>query len=321
MADSSVATGLLIGTADGLFAADLDGAVDRVLDGRIDAVARYDGRWFAVAGGNRLVRGLDHARRDHAWEQVAEGPRMTAVTVAPESDLGVVFVGTADAQVLRLEDGALVTLDAFDSVAGRDEWHAVGSSVPYVRSLTATADGRTVLANVHVGGIPRTTDGGRSWSPTIEPDADVHEVRAHPTRPEVVVAAAAVGLATSRDGGSTWTVTTAGMHASYARAVVVADDTVIVSASEGPFAQRGALYRRAVDSDGVVERCTDGLPEWFPGNVDTGCIDAGGSTVAVGDGGGSVHLSHDAGREWSRLAIELPPIRAIAVVSGARESG
>jgi len=63
-----------------------------------------------------------------------------------------------------------------------------------------------LLANVHVGGIPRSVDGGVTWQPTIDIDSDVHEVRAHPKRRGTVVAAAAVGLCTSSDGGATWTV-------------------------------------------------------------------------------------------------------------------
>ena len=63
------------------------------------------------------------------------------------------------------------------------------------------ADGSVLLANVHVGGIPRSTDGGVTWQPTIDVDSDVHEVRAHPHRSGVVMAAAAIGLCASRDGG------------------------------------------------------------------------------------------------------------------------
>ena len=98
--------------------------------------------------------------------------------------------------MLRLDGAALVPLPGFDAVPGRDAWHPVGSPLE-VRSLTATADGAALLANVHVGGIVRSDDGGRSWQPTIDVDADVHEVRAHPSNGEVVMAAAAVGLCVS----------------------------------------------------------------------------------------------------------------------------
>src|SRR5207302_541216 len=85
-------------------------------------------------------------------------------------------------------------------------WHQVGPPLS-VRTMTATADGAAVLVNVHVGGIPRSVDGGVTWHPTIAVDDDVHQVLAHPTRPEIAVAAASVGLCRSTDGGATWTAT------------------------------------------------------------------------------------------------------------------
>jgi hypothetical protein len=93
-----------------------------------------------------------------------------------------------------------------------------------IRSIAATADGAVLLANVHVGGVPRSTDGGATWQPTIAIDSDVHEVRAHPHRPGVVMAAAAIGLCTSRDGGVTWNVEQEGLHAAYCSAVAFAGD-------------------------------------------------------------------------------------------------
>ena len=86
----------------------------------------------------------------------------------------VIYVGTDDARVLRVDaDGAHEPLRGFEEVAGRDTWYA-GSAVingqrvgpPLgIRSITATPDGAVLLANVHVGGVPRSTDGGQRGSP------------------------------------------------------------------------------------------------------------------------------------------------------------
>jgi Neuraminidase (sialidase) len=92
--------------------------------------------------------------------------------------------------------------------------------------MTATSDGTVLLVNVHVGGIPRSTDGGTTWHPTIDIDHDVHDVCAHPTRPGLVAAAAARGLGVSRDGGATWTVEVEGLHASYFQLSSCADTRV-----------------------------------------------------------------------------------------------
>jgi hypothetical protein len=161
-----------------------------------------------------------------------------------------------------------------------------------------------------VGGVARSRDGGRSWAPTVDIEADVHQVLAHPTRPDVVLAAAYEGLGVSRDGGSSWQFLTEGMHAHYARAVAVAGDVVLVSASTGPGGRRSALYRTPLDGGGRFERCQDGLP-WFADNIDTGCLQAAEGLVVFGTGDGRVFLSADRGRSWKLAAKGLPAVRAV----------
>jgi hypothetical protein len=234
----------------------------------------------------------------------------------------VIYVGTDDARVLRVgADGALEQLRGFDAVAGRETWYA-GSAVingqrvgpPLgIRSITATPDGAVLLANVHVGGVPRSTDGGATWQPTINVDSDVHEVRAHPNRPGVVMAAAAIGLCTSRDGGMTWDVEQEGMHASYCSAVAFLGDDVLVSASVDPFAAQGAIYRRRVDGHDSLVAIGGGLPTWIDGIADTGCIATGGSAVALADRKGNLYVSADTGRSWSRRADGLPPPSSVLI--------
>ena len=188
--------------------------------------------------------------RDGEWTPLAKSEAtLTAVVAAGDA----VFAGTDDARVLRLApSGALEPLAGFDTVAGRDEWHQVGSPLQ-VRTMTATCDGAAVLANVHVGGIPRSVDGGATWQPTLAVDDDVHQVLAHPTRPEIVVAAASVGLCRSHDGGATWTSSTEGMDLTYARGVAFVGDDVVVTVSEGPWASHAAVYRAPVDG-GAAQR-------------------------------------------------------------------
>jgi photosystem II stability/assembly factor-like uncharacterized protein len=218
--------------------------------------------------------------------------------------------------------GELAQLPGFDVIAGRASWYA-GSAVidgkvvgpPLgIRSITATADSSVLLANVHVGGIARSTDGGRTWHPTIDIDSDVHEVRAHPEHPGVVAAAAAIGLCSSRDGGATWDVEQDGLHASYCSAVAFAGDDVLVAASEEHFAAKGAIYRRPVNGPGPLVAVGGGLPQWIEGIADTNCIDALGSTVALADRGGHVHVSSSAGRTWSLETEGLPPASSVLVM-------
>ena len=287
----------LAGRSVRALASDHDGVPLAIVDGRSVCRRNYDGTWRTIAT----------SRVDLAC---------IAATGA------AIYLGTDDARLLELTpDGRVAPLEGFDDAPGRASWyagtalvngHLVGPPLG-VRSLAVTSNGKVLLANVHVGGIPRSTDGGKTWEATIEIDSDVHEVRAHPFRPNVAIAAAAVGLCISRDGGVTWTAETEGLHAAYCSAVAFAENDILVAASADHFASRGALYRRPVDGRHRLER-VDGLPEWLDGIVDTRCIAARGSTLAVADKGGNLYESVDAGLSWSKRAGGLPPLSSVLVV-------
>jgi hypothetical protein len=245
---------------------------------------------------------------DGEWTPLAKSEAtLTAVVAAGDA----VFAGTDDARVLRLgSSGALEPLTGFDTVAGRDEWHQVGSPLQ-VRTMTSTCDGAVVLANVHVGGIPRSADGGESWHPTIAVDDDVHQVLAHPTRPEVVVAAASVGLCRSVDAGATWTSTTDGMELTYARGVAFVGDDVVITVSEGPWASHALVYRASVDG-GPVTPVDGGLGE-LHGNVDSRCVASDGKVVALVDGDGAVWRSANGCEGFERIAEGLEGVTGLTV--------
>ena len=218
------------------------------------------------------------------------------------------FVGTARAHLVR--DGGVV--ESFDEVPGRDDWYTPWGGPPDTRSIAEAADG-TLHVNVHVGGIPRSRDGGETWQPTIDVDADVHQVLAHPTNPKLILAAGAIGLCVSRDGGDSYDVLTDGLHSTYARAVAIAGDVVLVTASAGPRGGRAAVYRTTIAMDQPFERCTDGLPDWFDDNIDTGCLSALDDTAVFGTVDGDIYVSEDAGSKWEQAASGLPPVRAVDI--------
>jgi hypothetical protein len=302
---------------DGLFVVGGDAPGQELAHQSVRALAP-DGHGGALA----IVNGHSLRRRapDGVWRTVATAEFDLACCVAVGD---VTYIGTDDARVLGVDaEGALEPLRGFDEVAGRDTWYA-GSAVingqrvgpPLgIRSITATSDGAVLLANVHVGGVPRSTDGGATWQPSIDVDSDVHEVRAHPSRPGVVMAAAAIGLCTSRDGGLAWDVDQEGLHASYCSAIAFAGDDVLVSASLDHFAAQGAIYRRRVDGDGPLVAIAGGLPKWIDGIADTGCIAAHGSAVAIADRNGNLYLSADTGRSWSRQAYGFPTPSSVLIV-------
>jgi hypothetical protein len=290
---------------------------DQELAGQPVGALAPDGRGgaLAIVGGHALCRRTPGGE----WSAIATSELQLACSVAVGNEI---YVGTDDARVLRIRaHGSFEPLGGFDAVAGRDTWYAGSALIDGrlvgpplgIRSMTATADG-VLLANVHVGGIPRSIDGGLTWHPTIDIDSDVHDVRADATRPHIVVAAAAIGLCISRDGGETWAVERDGLHASYCSAVALSGDDVLVAASTDHFATQGAIYRRPIDGDGRLVPVTGGLPRWIHGIADTGCIATHATAIAVADGASNLYVSADGGTTWSRWASGLPATSSVLII-------
>jgi hypothetical protein len=241
------------------------------------------------------------------WHHVAtlEGAEATCIAMTD-----AIHVGSSGARLFRLNGGSLEPVAGFDAVEGRDGWYTPWGGPPDTRSISEW--GQDVYVNVHVGGIPHTSDQGRTWNPTIDVDEDVHQVA---TAEGVVLAAGARGLSVSTDRGATWTLRTDGLEAHYCRAVVVCGQSVLVSASNGPRGGRAAVYRASLES-GPFQRCREGLPEWFHDNIDTYCLDAlnDGSYAAFGTADGRVYTSGDGGVTWEAVVTGLSPVQQLLIV-------
>ncbi len=298
---------VLVGSREGLHTIGDAGRVGMTeLEGRsVTSIVRDGPQLWAILDRSEVW----HAP-DGAWRHVAtlEG---LAVTCLAMTD--AIHVGSSEARLFRLVGSTLEPVAAFDAAEGRDTWYTPWGGPPDTRSLSEW--GPDVYVNVHVGGILHTEDGGATWNPTIDVDADVHQVA---TAEGLVLAATAGGLATSVDRGASWSDRTEGLEARYARAVAVCGDRVLLSTSDGPRGGRAAVYRAPL-ARGSFTRCVDGLPGWFDDNIDTGCLDAlnDGSYAAIGTAEGTVYGSDDDGESWSELIAGLPSVQHLLVVPDA----
>jgi hypothetical protein len=269
----------------------------------VTAVAHDGPQLWAIVGGSEVW----YAPEDD-WRRVAtlEGHEATCLAMTD-----ALHVGSSEARLFRLLCSTLEPVEGFDEAEGRWQWYTPWGGPPATRSISEWGD--DVYVNVHVGGILHTDDHGRTWNPTIDIDADVHQVA---TAQGLVLAACAGGLASSVDRGATWTMRSEGLEAPYSRAAVVCGDTVLVSASDGPRGGRAGVYRGDLRG-GPLERCTNGLPEWFDDNIDTYCLDAlnDGSFAAFGTSGGRLFGSEDAGATWHELAADLGAIQHVLVLN------
>jgi hypothetical protein len=297
---------LLVATEDGLHMLDDRGS---------PAAAQHTGRAVTALSsrGEELWAILDGSEVWHAsdidrWTHLAdiESHHGNCVAITGED----VLVGSSEARLFRVAGQGLEPVTAFDRAEGRSTWYTPWGGPPDTRSISEWDE--AVYVNVHVGGILRTENRGETWTPTIDVDADVHQVA---TAEGLVLAACAGGLATSADRGGTWTFRRDGLEAPYSRAVAVCGDSVLLSASNGPRGGRGAVYRGDL-AGGALERCRTGLAEWFDDNIDTYCLDAlpEGSFAAIGTSDGRVFASEDAGASWAELASGLPPVKRVLVM-------
>lgn len=229
----------------------------------------------------------------------------------------VMLVGTDPAHVYRVTgDGCAQQLEGFDRVRGRETWSTPWGGPAAVRSL---ADGGGCLyADIHVGSIARSGDGGDTWEPVdavIHPD--VHQVATCPAAPERLYANTADAVWVSADRGDSWRHCASGIAARYGRAIAVhpADPQLLLaSMSRGPDGEEARLYR-SDDGGGSWQHLTDGFPPYLERNIDTFCLAFGSGDAAdrawaaVGD---ALLRSDDRGRRWRGVWTAPAAIAAIA---------
>lgn len=221
------------------------------------------------------------------------------------------LVGTEAARIAFAESGALRFLPSFDAVPERKVWDTPYGAPPELRSLALGVDG-TVYANVHVGWIVRSQDGGVSWTTVRNGlDRDVHMVAAHPAKPGIVFAATANGFHISHDNGDSWTPRPGKMPYLYQRAVACFADRDVYLASTAKH-DRGAgakLFRSEDEGRRWVE--VSGLPS-ADRNINTHQVKAieGGRGLAVLSDT-SLYESTDWGTSWRKVRSNLPTVNAI----------
>jgi hypothetical protein len=272
--------------------------------------ARAGVQWALVDGREVWCR-----EGGRVWQSAAQLPEGLTGTCLYADRSGVI-VGTLQAHLGRIGDQGWEPIQSFEAVEGRAGWYTPWGAPADARTISGDANGG-MYVNVHVGGIVRSLDGGDTWEPTIDVDADVHQVLVEP-RSGRILAAAAGGLHESTDAGQTWANSTRGLHARYQRAVAVAGDHVLVSSSTGPSGRQSAIYRRTLaNQDEPFERCTEGLPDWFPNNIDSTCLAASESRAVFGTEQGQMFASEDAGRTWRLEREGLPSVRCVLLPASA----
>lgn len=228
---------------------------------------------------------------------------------------GRFLVGTERARLAWVAKGTLEYLPSFDRVPERRLWDTPYGAPPELRSLAVATDG-ALYANVHVGWIVRSTDGGATWASLRNGlDRDVHQVAVHPSDPRIVFAATAEGFHISHDRGDTFAQRIAGMPYVYQRAVACFPGRDVYLASTARDNRGAGARLDRTEDDGRTWTRVRGLPEAIHRNINTNQLAAlprGRGFAVVADT--SLYETGDWGESWSLVARDLPPASALLVV-------
>ncbi|MGI8857931.1 MAG: WD40/YVTN/BNR-like repeat-containing protein [Thermomicrobiales bacterium] len=183
------------------------------------------------------------------------------------------------------------------------EWPLDDPAVQCLALSPAFADDRLVLAGTESDGLWRSDDGGATWDrvpglPAGRIDALAFSTPYAATR--LVAAATAAGVALSRDGGETWSLTGAALPPVFALAFIADGDAETLVAG---------LYRGGVARLAIAE----GEGRWLPANAGLeatflstliasppSAIDQ--LLVAAGPDAG-IRFSRDGGRRWADAGL------------------
>ena len=249
-------------------------------------------------------------------------------SVAVSAADGAVYAGTEPSALYRSDDGGETwrELAGLLELPSRPTWsfppRPWTSHVRWIAPSPHDAD--LLLAGIELGGLMRSTDGGKTWQdqrPGSQPD--VHSLAWHPRVAGRAYEAGGGGAAFSEDGGGTWQPADEGRDRHYTWSVAVdPDDPELwyVSASTGPFAahRRGSdpqarIYRRAHEGGWVP--LAGGLPDPLP-SMPYALVAPEGGRLFAGLATGELWETADRGDTWSqcRLTERLPGLLALAAV-------
>ncbi|MDQ3402048.1 MAG: exo-alpha-sialidase [Actinomycetota bacterium] len=260
--------------------------------------------------------------------------RVWQLAPGPAAEPDVVYAGVEPSALFRSTDGG----HTFELVRGlwehphRERWTpgfggmAVHSVVPH------PTDPNHVTVAMSTGGVYRTTDGGKTFSPhnngiraDFYPDPYpefgqcVHKIAQHPAMPDRFYAQNHGGVYRSDDGGNTWKSIADGLPEDFGFPIVVHPDRpdtvytfpLTADAMRFPPEGRCRVYR-SDDAGETWTALTKGLPTsgfWSAVMRDAMCAaDAG---IFFGSRSGEVYGSVDDGDSWTQVVAHLPDVLSI----------
>ncbi|MDT8409160.1 MAG: hypothetical protein RQ741_06135 [Wenzhouxiangellaceae bacterium] len=350
---------ILVGTRKGLFVVRSDRSRrDFVLEGpylagyeiqRAFLDPRHDGR-IGFAAAHHPIWGIHIYRTDNAgrdWQPLAnvpchgcdDGPdhlkTIWGLAPGPDREPNCLIAGIEPAGFFVSHDLGehWQRMDGFHGHPTAALWHPAKGGCA-VHSLAAS--GSRFYAALAAGGVYRSDDAGRSWSPLNEgvrapylpgtaPIAghNDHTLRMHPANPDRLYRQSHTGTWRSDDGGRQWIEITKGLPSDfgYALGLDPSNPDVLFTIPEDSSQFRSTVdgrlrVYRSIDAGGHWQALTSGLPQknCFVTVLRDGLATDGLDPLGIyfGTSSGQVYASPNAGDQWSALPATLPPILCVA---------
>jgi len=315
-----------------------------------DGIARLDqagGAWevqLSLSGSGAQCLALDLADPDTVYAGLRDGgvqrttdggrtwvdcalPGPGVFSLAVSTADGAVYAGTEPSALYRSDDRgeAWRELEGLLELPSRPTWsfppRPWTSHVRWIAPSPHDAD--LILAGIELGGLMRSSDGGKTWA-DHRPGAqrDVHSLAWHPRVAGRAYEAGGGGAAWSDDEGESWQPADEGRDRHYTWSVAVdPDDPELwyVSASTGPYAAHGGgdpkakIYRR---QEGKWSALAGGLPE--PLRAMPYALVAVDGGLVAGFADGQIWGSADRGETWHEYAMQgdaVTELHALAATS------
>jgi photosystem II stability/assembly factor-like uncharacterized protein len=237
------------------------------------------------------------------------------------------FAGTEPAYLFRRLDGADAWAEvvALRTIPGRAGWSfPAPPNIAHAKHVDFDPrDNRRYFVSIEQGALLKTDDDGATFRQIFFEDAsyvygnDLHRVIVNPLNPDELYLSGGDGITRSADGGVTWRhLTTPSMRVAYPDATFCSpfEDGVVFTAGAGA---RPGAWRSSGDADAAVARSNDHGETWtildlphLRGNIEAMTLVTwpAGYGFFAGTTDGEVFASLDAGRTWSLIAANLPPV-------------